>query len=201
MKGRSVVLILLAMLAGMVVVYAGSLITDRLYTFRGSFFDPPLPASDFELIDQHGNPFRMSDHRGQVVLIYFGYTNCPDFCPTTMFEFKQILERVGDQADEVVFLFITVDPEIDTRERIGAYLNNFHPTFIGLSGELDTLQAVWDDYLVFVEQEEINSALGYSVTHTVRVYVIDKNGDLRLTFPFGMETEDMIQDVLYLLRE
>ncbi len=169
------------------------------YTFQGSYFEQALPAADFTLQDQHGRPFTLSQQRGKVVLIFFGYTSCPDVCPTTLGEYKKIAQRLGERADQVAFVMITADPERDTPERLGNYVSTFHPDFLGLTGSPEALQAVYDAYGVFVEKEESESKANYLVSHTSRVYVIDPDGNLRLTFPFGMAAESMAEDVLHLL--
>ena len=174
---------------------------DYFYTFQGSLIDPPIPAADFQLTDQHGQPFRLSEQQGNVVLIFFGYTHCPDVCPVTLSEFKQIKQGLGDRADKVRFVFITVDPDRDTVEKMGAHLEKFDPAFIGLTGDRDDLEKVWDRYGVYQAKAESGSAAGYLVDHTARIYAIDTRGNWRLTYPFGMEVEKMARDVAYLTRE
>ena len=166
--------------------------------YQGSLIEPPIPAADFSLTDQSGRPFTLSDQEGKVVLIFFGYTSCPDVCPTTMADFKRITEILGEKASEVVFVMVTADPERDTPERMGAYVNAFHPGFVGLSGTPEELALVYADYGVFVEKEETDNA-NYEVSHTARVYVIDRDGSLRLTFPFGLGARAMADDIAHLL--
>jgi len=174
---------------------------DSNYTYQGVLIDPPAPAADFELFDQNGVPFRLSEQRGKVTLIFFGYTNCPDVCPVTLSEYKRVKERLGDQADLVNFVFITVDPERDTPERVAAYVANFDPSFIGLSGDRQQLEPIWTAYGVYQERQDLGSAAGYLVDHTARTYVIDKQGHWRLNYPFGMENEKIVADVSHLIRE
>lgn len=176
-------------------VFAGS------YTYQGSLIDPPIPAADFELIDQNGVDFRLSDQAGKVAMIFFGYTNCPDVCPITLTEFKQIKAELGAQADDVRFLFITVDPERDTVERLRNFLPSYDPAFIGLTGERSKLEATWNSYGVYVAKQDTGSTAGYGVDHTSRIYVIDKLGNLRLTYPFEMNRKAIIDDLRHLLKE
>lgn len=171
------------------------------YTYQGSLIEPPVPAADFELIDQHGDTFRLSDQNGKVVLIFFGYTHCPDVCPVTLSEFKQISERLEEKTEQVEFVFITVDPERDTGEVLGKYMANFNPSFAGLTGDGDELEKIYRSYGVYRAKQETDSAAGYLVDHTARVYAIDKQGNWRLTYPFGMETEKLYQDVSHLIEE
>jgi protein SCO1/2 len=174
---------------------------DQNYTYQGVLIDPPAQATDFSLKDQYGNTFRLSEQRGEVVLIFFGYTNCPDVCPVTLSEFKRIKADLGDQADRVRFVFITVDPERDTQERMQTYMNNFDSTFFGLSGERTELEPIWKAYGVYQERQDLGSAAGYLVDHSAIIYVIDQQGRWRLDYTFGMEVEKITKDLQYLLRE
>lgn len=200
MRYRNYVFFGIAILLGFAVVLA-TRVLERSYTFKGSLIDPPLQAEDFTLNDQHGQTFRLSDHRSEVVLIFFGYTHCPDVCPVTLADFRQIKEQLGEKAGRVNFVFVTVDPERDTPDRIAEHLANFDPAFTGLTGEPEELQAVWDAYGVYAEKAQAGSASGYLVDHTARVYVVDVNGNLRLTYAFGTENQAMAQDVVHLLDE
>lgn len=171
------------------------------YTYQGSLIDPPVKAGGFELLDQNGDLYKLSDQRGKVALIFFGYTHCPDVCPVTLSEFKQIKRQLGEQASGVEFIFITVDHERDTQEKLAQYLANFDPEFVGLTGEQSDLEAVYQNYGVYRAKQQTGSAAGYLVDHTARVFAIDKDGNWRLTYPFGMEVEKIYQDVRHLLME
>jgi protein SCO1/2 len=189
-------------LIAFVALFIALQILGNARSFRGSAIEPSPPAVDFELAEGDGTLFRMSEQQGKVVLVFFGYANCPDFCPATMAKYKQISERLASDAENVRFVFVTVDPERDTPEIIANYTNNFSPDFIGLSGSMEELQQVWTDYWVFREAQVVeDSELGYLVAHTTRIYVIDKEGLLRMTFPFEMEAADMAHDVSLLLNE
>lgn len=170
------------------------------YQFRGSLIDPPAPAADFTLEDQNQVPFTLSNQKGKVVLLFFGYTNCPDVCPVTLAHFKQIKADLGEQAGEVQFVFITVDPERDTAERLKDYLPNFDPGFIGLTGSRADLEPVWKNYGVYQARQETGSAAGYLVDHTARTYLIDRQGNWRLTYPFEMEKDAILSDVRFLIK-
>ena len=150
---------------------------------------------------RQGNPFRLSEQRGKVVLLFFGYTNCLDVCPTTLAQFKQIKDRLGDQAEQTRFVFITVDPERDTQERVRLYLENFDPSFVGLSGDRSDLEKIWQDYFVYQAKQDTGSAAGYEVDHTSRVYAIDKDGNLRMTYPVDIEQEAILDDVRHLIQD
>jgi protein SCO1/2 len=200
MKTHHYVLFGLSVLIGLAAI-VGFQIFGKSYEFQGSLIDPPFPAADFALTDQHGETFILSDHGGEVVLIFFGYTNCPDVCPVTLSEFRQVKAQLGEKADRVQFVYITVDPARDTVERIGEHLENFDPTFVGLTGDLSDLEPVWKAYGVYAAKVDTGSVAGYLVDHTARVYAIDVNGNLRLTYPFETDSDAIADDVFFLLGE
>lgn len=200
MNRKILILLVLATLIGLVLGYSGIQLLPQPYTFKGSAIDPPVPAADFTLQTHDGRSFTLSEQRGKVVLLFFGYTSCPDVCPATLGEYKKIAAQLGEQAAEVQFVMITADPERDTPERMANYITAFNPNFLGLTGSQEALQAVYEAYGAFVEKEETDGATGgYLVAHTSRVYVIDQEGNLRLTFPFGMGSEAMAADIYHLL--
>lgn len=179
---------------------AGVFLFSKPDTFRGTAYSEPYPvASEFELTRQNGAQFRLSEMRGKVVLLFFGYTSCPDVCPTTMAELNQALEKVGAHADQVQVVYVTVDPQRDTPERVEEYVNHFNPDFIGLSGSESELAKVWNDYGIFREIVDGTSAAGYLVNHTARVTVIDQQGNLRVSFPFDTPVENIVHDLELLI--
>lgn len=170
-------------------------------TLRGTVFNPALPAPEIELTQGNGSSFRLNEMRGQVVLLYFGYTFCPDVCPTTLSDLRRVTADLGEDASHVQVLFVTVDPERDTVEKVDEYVSLFDPNFIGLSGSMDELQEVWDEYGIYREETEFpNSASGYLVNHTARVYLIDPDGNLHLSYSYGTPPEDILHDIKVLLR-
>ena len=172
------------------------------YQFEGSLMPTPQPAQDFLLIDQHNQPFELSAQRGKVVVMFFGYTHCPDVCPTTLAEMRDVRRELGALAEQVTFVFITVDPERDTPEVLGAHAALFDKHIFALTGAPDDLAAVYQAYGVVAEkQESATGALGYLVDHTGRLFVVDRQGNFRLTFPFGFEQERIVKDLTYLVEE
>ena len=190
--------VLMLILAATVI---STIVFRKPYAFHGTVIDPPLPVTDFTLQTEKNEPFRLNDVKGKIVLLFFGYTSCPDVCPITLGTFKQVHERLGDNAQKVKFVMITADPERDTPEKVVAYVRRFNPEFIGLSGSLSDLQQVWDELGVAVEKQDTGSAAGYLVSHTASVYVIDQNGNLLMTLPYGTSAIDMEQDVNQLLKQ
>ncbi len=191
----------LGILVGIGLVLGAWFLTQRNYTFQGTLIDPPVQAAEISLYDQHGKLFRLSEQRGNVVLIFFGYTNCPDVCPITLSEYKKIKASLGQKAENARFVFITVDPERDTQERLNLYLENFDTDFIGLTAERASLEQVWKDYGVYQERQQTTSAAGYLVDHSARLYIIDAQGNWRLNYTFGEQVEKIIDDVNHLLKE
>ena len=184
-------------------VAAGVFLFSRPAAFRGTMYGEPYPqAPEIELTRDNGARFRLSEMRGNVVLLFFGYTSCPDVCPTTMAELKQALETLDKKdAEQVRVLFVTVDPERDTPERVQEYVDHFNPNFIGLSGMESELVKVWNDYGVFREIVRGNSAAGYLINHTARITVIDRDGNLRLSYAFDTSVDSIVHDLKLLLKE
>ena len=197
MKPRNIFIFGLAILVGLIAMFL-ILGPQRPYTFQGSLIEPPVAAPQFELTDMNGQPFQLSELDGQVVVMFFGYTSCPDVCPVTLTEFLQIRSKLGEAAEEVSFVFVTVDPERDTPERMRKYLTNFDPEIIGLTGERSDLEPVWASYGVYQAKAEGPSDEYYLVDHSSRVYVIDPDGNLRLTYLFGTEDKLITEDVRHL---
>ena len=170
-------------------------------TFRGTVYDPALQAPEIALTRADGSTFRLSEQKGDVILLFFGYTFCPDVCPLTLSELRTVNEEMGEDAGRVQVVFVTVDPERDTPDQIEKFVSVFNPSFIGLSGSIEELQPVWQDYGVYREVDEVSSsAAGYLVNHTARVYVIDRDGNLRLSYSFGTPTEDIVHDLKLLFK-
>jgi protein SCO1/2 len=176
----------------------------RPYSYQGSLINPPVPATDFHLIDQYGQLTSLSSLTSggaKAIFIFFGYTNCPDVCPTTLAKFKTIKERLGQRAQDVAFVYITVDPDRDTPESIRQYISLFDESFIGLTGEIDELEPIWKGYGVSVFRQDSGSAAGYLVDHSAYIYLVDGKGNLRLTYSFDNDTVVITEDVKHLLDE
>jgi len=162
-------------------------------SFKGEVAKPVDVAPKISMTDQNGNSFQLTDYRGKVVLVSFGFTNCVDECPLTMAHFKQALETLGDQADNVQVLMVSTDPIRDTPQELGEFLAKFSPTFLGITGPLDEMKTIWDEYGVTV--------LDGGETHSSRTYVIDQEGIIRLYFYPETSPEDIASDLGILLAE
>jgi protein SCO1/2 len=181
-----------ALLAILVAVVAILWITKKP-SLHGAIIEPPFPAADIQLTDFSGRPFVLSSLRGKIVLIYFGYTNCPDECPLTMAHLKQAVDVLGSRGQDVQVAMVTTDPARDTPQVLKDWLGKFNPTFLGLWGTPDELAKVWKDYGVTVEEN--------GETHSNFIYVIDRAGDLRETFLPDSLPADQAADVRILLGE
>lgn len=171
--------------------------------FKGTVLVDPQLAPDFTATDQHGREFRLSEQRGKVVALYFGYTYCPDACPTTMLDFRRVREALGSDAENVQFAMLTVDPERDTAEVLGEYLRvRGHESFLGLTGTVEELAPIWQAYGVFVQKAEApRPGIDYWMNHTAATYVIDMEGKLRLMEPWDAGHELLLNDIQILLEE
>jgi len=174
-----------------IAVAAVVLYATRSTPLRGTRIDPPWPAPEFSLADQGGSAFTMSAQRGKVVLLYFGYVNCPDECPLTMAHIKVALGTLGPRAADVRVAMVSTDPARDTPQALQEFMDKFDPSFRGLTGSLDELQQVWKDYGVAVEAG--------GETHSTYLYVVDRQGNIRETFLPDSEPADIGADLRTLL--
>ena len=188
------------LVAGFALIALIALPRLRPYTFHGTVLQSPQPAPDFELTASHGQKVSLKDFDGKLVMLYFGYTFCPDVCPATLSELRGALDILGGQADDVQTIMISVDPERDTPEMLAEYVTHFHTSFIGVTGSPDEIAEVATLYGIFYESHEGTEATGYLVDHTATVMVIDQNSHLKLVFPFGTPAEDIAEDLVHLLK-
>lgn len=171
------------------------------YEFRYGIL-PSQPAPELmNAVDQHGKPFSFDDYRGKVLFVYFGYTHCPDACPATLDEFMEVKENLGDDADDVAFVMVTVDPTRDSPERMIEYLDFWDPEFYGVSMSQEDTEKLAREWEVTFSYEDKNSVGGYLVNHSVSSFLIDKDGNKRLSYPLGSDAETMADDAKYLLQE
>ena len=182
-----------------IIAIAANLLFAGQSGFRGTAYNDPYPlAPYFELTHSNGDLFRLSDQRGKIVLLFFGYTSCPDVCPTTLAELNQALKQIGDKANSVQVVFVSVDPDRDTPERVQEYVSRFNPSFIGLSGTAAELEKIWTDYDIF--REIVQSDAGVIVNHTARTILIDKDVAMRLSYGFGTPVDDIVHDLELILK-
>ncbi|MFN3705885.1 MAG: SCO family protein [Thermoflexales bacterium] len=165
--------------------------------------EPPRPMPDFTLLNQHGFPMRLSDFHGKVVVLFFGYTNCPDVCPLSMSDMRRLKIALGQDASQVAFVFISVDGERDTPEVLRRYVKVFDPDFYGLTGDERTIRQVALEYGAKFRLNKAQSAdpNRYTVDHTAYTYVLDAAGCWRAMWGLSTPPEDAAQVVRTLLRE
>lgn len=188
-------------LAVVIIAMVLTLLLTKPASFRGAAYgEPYLTAPDFELLDANGKPFRLSDQSGKIVLLFFGYTACPDICPTTLAELNMALNAIPAKAESVQVVFVSVDPDRDTPQKAQEYAGRFNSSFIGLSGSQEELEKIWNDYGVFREIVQSESSMGYLVSHTARVTLIDADGNLRLSYSFDTPVKDIVNDLELLLK-
>jgi protein SCO1 len=158
-------------------------------------------ASGFSLSDQNGQTRTLKDFSGKIVVVFFGYTQCPDVCPTTMAELAQVKKLLGPDGDKLQAIFITVDPERDTPELLKAYMGNFEPSFVALRPTLAELPAVAKDFKVFYKKADGKTPASYSMDHSAGSYVFDAKGRIRLYTRYGSGAENLVSDIRLLLKE
>lgn len=169
------------------------------YVFNGGFYEPPRVAHDvINAVDQNGDPFSFEDFEGKTIFVYFGYTNCPDACPATLAEWMEVKAVLGDKADDVVFVMISVDPERDTPERLKEWMSFWDSSFYGVSMSVEDTKAMTELWGITANKREGGSQSGYLVDHDVATYVISPQGQLLLTYPLGFAPEDIAADILHL---
>ncbi len=180
-------------LIGVLAIISGFMFFSIRPSFHGAVINPPIPAAEIKLPDSNGAPFTLSNLRGKVVILYFGYTNCPDECPLTMAHLKLAMDMLGDKSKDVQVVMISTDPARDTAEAMKDFLGKFDPSFVGLVGTPDELTKVWKDYGVTVEDS--------GETHSFFIYMIDQGGNFRETFLPDSLPADIAADTRLLLSE
>ncbi len=199
MDRRVILLIVVVLLAAVgVALYQQA---NQKEKFFGAVIAPPLPRDGFTLHSEAG-PVRLSDFRGKYVVLYFGYTRCPDVCPTTLAKLRQAFADVPEAAERVQVLFISVDYKSDTPQTAHGYARLFHPTFIGLTGSQAEIEAAAKAFGIFYKLNDPDPESGaYTVDHTATTLVVDPQGNLILTWMYGMEPDQIAADLRTLLKK
>lgn len=156
-------------------------------------------ATDFALTDHNGKPRTMADFRGKAVVIFFGYTQCPDVCPTTMTGMAEAMKLLGEDASKVQVLFVTVDPERDTPQLLTQYVPVFNPSFLGLYADAQTIARTAQEFRIFYKKQPGSTPTTYTVDHTAGSYVYDPQGRLRLYVKHGEKPEVIAKDLRLLI--
>jgi len=150
------------------------------------------------LTDHNGRPRTLADFRGKVVTVFFGFTHCPDVCPTTLAELAQVMKELGADANQLQVLFVTVDPERDTQKLLAQYVPSFHPDFIGLYGDRDATARAAKEFKIYYNQQPAKGG-SYSVDHSAGTFILDRGGRLRLYAQYGQGPAALLHDIRLLL--
>lgn len=172
---------------------------NRPPTFNGSVITPPLPMSDFTLQSDTG-PVTLSQFRGKHVILFFGFTHCEDICPVTMAILKKSLSGLGPEAGNFQVIFVSVDPKRDTLQITGEYARLFNPAFLGVTGSVAEIDSVTKQYGISYELLPADANGDYEVEHTASVLVLNEQGELILTWPFGLQPDQIEQDMKAVLK-
>jgi protein SCO1 len=176
---------------------------DRLFgpakTFNGVDITGADLGPDFRLTDHNGKARSLADFRGKVVAIFFGYTHCPDVCPTTLSDMAKAMKALGPDAQRVQVLFVTVDPRRDTPELLRNYVPSFNPTFLGLHGDAAATAKVTRDFKIYAAERPGSTPDSYTVDHSAQTLVFDAEGRIRLMLQYGMPAEKIASDLKILL--
>lgn len=168
--------------------------------FRGVDITGADYAKDFALPDQNGQMRTLKDFSGKAVVVFFGYTQCPDVCPTTLQELQQVKRLLAAEGDRLQAIFVTVDPERDTAELLKAYMANFDPSFVALRPQPEQLQALLKDFKIYAKKVEGKTATSYTMDHSAQSYIYDPQGRLRLYSRYGSGAHAMADDLRLLLK-
>lgn len=164
--------------------------------YQGTEIDPPLLLNDFAMPASTGQTLHLSDFRGKWVMLFFGFTHCPDICPVTLTDYVRVIEQLGADADALQVLFISVDGARDTPAVLANYVTRFNPSFVGLQGTTETLSTIQGQFGLQYEYIPLNDGTSnYTVDHSARTYLIDPQGQLRITFSFGTETDVLLNRI------
>jgi len=165
--------------------------------FHASDVGAMLTQADFHLIDHNGKPRTLANFRGKVVALFFGYTHCPDVCPTTLADLAQVMGMLGADAGRVQVLFITIDPERDKPELLAKLVTSFYPSFLGLHGDAQATEQAAKAFYMMYQKRPTSS--GYNMDHSTGTILIDPNGKIRLHAPFAQRAEWLADDIRLLL--
>lgn len=187
-----------AMVGIAAVAWFGVLPRVRPHIFHGTVIQSATPAPALDLMAHTGERVELDDFAGKVVVMYFGYTFCPDVCPATLADVARAMRMMGDASEDVQVVMVSVDPERDTPEVLARYMTAFDDRFLGLTGTRQEVAQLATVYGVYFDKREVEGAAGYLIDHTATLLVIDKDGHLKLVLPFGTGAADVAADVAYL---
>ncbi|WP_294768224.1 SCO family protein [uncultured Rhodoferax sp.] len=200
MKKRDAIKLLAAGALSMGAVATLSACSEQKPSFASVDVTGANYAKDFELTDHNGQVRHLADFKGKVVVMFFGFTQCPDVCPTSMAELAEVKQLLGKDGDRLQGLFVTVDPERDTAPILKAYMGNFDPSFLALYTTPEKLAALAKDYKVYYKKVEGKTPTSYTMDHSAGSYVYDTQGNLRLFTRYGSGAKVLAADIAQLLK-
>ena len=168
---------------------------------KSGVFDPPRMAPEFALAGSDGSELQLARYRGKVVALGFGFSHCPEVCPTTLATLAKARKKLGTEGSGMQVVYVTVDPERDNPERLRTYLANFDPSFVGATGTPEQLGKVREAYGIVASRKLGKDPASYAVDHSSFVYLIDRAGSLRALVPYGRSADDIAHDVALLLKK
>ena len=189
--------LLLGVLGGL----AGCDTTAKVEAFKSTDITGANFGKDFQLTDHNGKARSLADFKGKVVVLFFGYTHCPDVCPTTLAELALVMKQLGVDAKKVQVLFVTVDPERDTPRLLAQYVPSFDPGFVGLYGDLEATARTANEFKVVYQKVAGSSPDNYTMDHSAGTYVFDQGGRLRLYVSYGQGATVLLHDIRILLAQ
>ncbi|MGB4063269.1 MAG: SCO family protein [Azonexus sp.] len=169
-------------------------------TFRNTDLTGATFGRQLALVDHHGLPRSLTDFQGKAAVVFFGYTSCPDICPTMLAKLADVMKALGSDAERVQVLFVTVDPERDSADRLKDFVPWFNPTFLGLRGDYAQTTAATEEFRVFAARKPVEGELGYVIDHSTGAYVFDPAGRLRLYVKDTSSVDDITADIHLLLQ-
>lgn len=190
-----------ALASGALLTACGEKKEQQALQFRGVDITGADYARDLPLTDHNGQARSIKDFAGKVVVVFFGYTQCPDFCPTSMQELVEVKNALGKDGDKLQGIFVSVDPERDTPEVLKAYMSHFDPSFLALRGTPEQLAAVAKDFKIYYKKVEGKTPTSYSMDHSAGSYVYDTAGRLRIYNRYGSGAQALAEDVRALLSQ
>ena len=187
------------LLLGVLGALAGCDTTAKVEAFKSTDITGANFGKDFQLTDHNGKARSLADFKGKVVVLFFGYTHCPDACPTTLAELALVMKQLGADSKKVQVLFVTVDPERDTPRLLAQYVPSFDPGFVGLYGDLDATARTANEFKVVYQKVAGSSPDNYTMDHSAGTYVFDQAGRLRLYVSYGQGATVLLHDIRILL--
>jgi protein SCO1/2 len=169
--------------------------TPEPAAFRNTDLTGATFGRQLSLLDHHGQARSLTDFRGKVIVLFFGYTSCPDICPTMLARLADVMKALGADAQGVQVLFVTVDPQRDSAERLKDFVPWFNPTFLGLRGDEAQTKAATEEFRVFAARKAVDGELGYVIDHSAGAYVFDPAGRLRLYVKDTASVGDIADDI------